>query len=339
MTNEERNFLTLFEGRRGWDREATTYKPSDDAVHIDDINDQWEWWYFDFSFENGYKAVATLHYHNMMMLPHVPTMQLFIYPPDEAPKVKMWALKPGQANYAASDRCHVKMGDLWAEDTGTGYRLNMAMKDMGIDVTIRNLVPPWKAGTGVLWSDPEQNRNTGWIVAVPRGEVQGTLKVNGKPIQVRGLAYHDHNYGNCPMEGPFKGWYWGRLFDPTYTLIYGWVIPRKHGLPIVSPFMLAKGSDIVLSTDDILLIVEESKVDPTYGFDIPERLRIVCNGPGVEVDCQLITKRTVEVLELPRGNRFYHYYRFLAEYHARIAVDGTSEDVSGETFHEAMFLD
>lgn len=339
MDDENRNFLTLFNGRRGWDRVANTYEPGDDGVHIADSNDQWEWWYFDFSFDNGYKAVATLHYHNMMMLPHVPTMQLFVYPPDAPPKAKLWALRPGQENYAARDRCHVRMGNLWVKDTGEGYRLNMDMKDTGIDVTIRNVIPPWKAGSGVLWSDPHQNRETGWIVAVPRGEVQGTLKVSGHTMDVTGLAYHDHNYGNGPMEEPFRGWFWGRLFDPTYTLIYGWVIPREADRPVVSPFMLAKGREIVVSTDKMILAVQEFQPDDTFGFAMPMRLTISCNGPGVEVNCQLVTKRVVETLELPRGDGFFHYYRFLAEYRAHITVDGVEEEVSGETFHEAMYLD
>jgi len=275
----------------------------------------------------------------MMMLPHVPTMQLFVYPPDAPPKAKLWAVRPGQQNYAARDRCLVRMGELWAEDTGDGYRLNLDMKDMGIDVTVRNEVPPWKAGSGVLWSDPQRSLETGWIVAVPRGEAEGTLRLDGHTVDVKGLAYHDHNYGNGPMEKPFRGWYWGRLFDPTYTLIYGWVIPREQGRPVVSPFMLAKGRKIIVSTDKMTLAVQESKVDDKYGFDMPMRLTIGCNGPGVEVDCELVTKSIVETLALPRGDRFFHYYRFLAEYRASINVDGAKDTVKGETFHEAMYLD
>lgn len=339
MPDENCNFLALFDGKRGWDPEARTYRPSDDGVHIEDANDQWEWWYFDFSFDNRYKAVATLHYHNMMLLPHVSTMQLFVYPPDGPPKAKLWAIKPGETKFAAKNRCQVHMGCLWAEDTGDGYRLQMDMKDTGIDVTIRNLVPPWKAGTGILWHDPLKGKETGWIVAVPRGSASGVLTVEGKSMEVTGLAYHDHNYGNFPMESIFRGWFWGRLFDPTYTLIYAWVIPREEGRPVVSPFMLAKGPEIAASTDQMVLTIEESRVDEKYGFEIPIGLRIRCSGPGVDVDCGLATERVIETLKLPRGNRFYHYYRFLAQYQGRITVDGKQEEVSGGTIHEAMYLD
>jgi hypothetical protein len=337
--NRSQQYLTLFQGKRGWDREARTYEPKDDGVHIEDSTDQWEWWYFDFSFDNGYKAVATLHYRNMMMLPHIPTMELFVYPPDGPPKAKLWALRPGQEKFADKDRCLVRMANLSIEDTGEAYHLKMDMKDMGIDLTLKNVIRPWKPGTGILWSDSEKGLETGWVVAVPRGWAEGTLKVDGQVMKVQGLGYHDHNWGNAPMEKPFRGWYWGHLFDPTYTLIYGWIIPREGRMPVVSPFMLAKGLEIVVSTDRLSITVEEEKREKRYGFGIPIRLRIRCVGQGVDLDSLLTTERLVEALELPRGGSAFHYYRFLASYKAAIEVDGVKEEVLGETFHEMMVLE
>lgn len=339
MQYRTEQFLSLFQGQKGWDREARTYEPKDDAVHIEDTNEQWEWWYFDFSFDNGYKAAATFHYHNMMMVPHIPTMQLFVYPLEGPPKAKFWGLRTGQENFAAKDRCLVRMGDLIAEDMGDMYHLKMDMKDMGIDVTIQNVIRGWKAGTGILWSDPKAGLETGWVVAMPRGRVKGTLKVDGQIMEVKGLAYHDHNWGNGPMEGPFSGWYWARLFDPNYTLIYGWVMPRDKRIPVVAPCMLAKGSEIVVSTDQISVTVEETRRDDRYGFDLPVHQRIRCEGPGVDLEVSLATGKAVEALELPRGESCFHYYRLLGSYEASIEVDGIKEECSGETFHEMMVLE
>jgi|UniRef100_A0A7C4EVW7 hypothetical protein len=338
MTEAE-NFLTLFGGARGWDRNPQTYKIQDDAVHIADSNDHWEWWYFDFSFDNGYKAVATFHYRNMMIVPHIPTTQLFVYPPNGKPMAEMWALKPGQQHYAARDRCDVRMGDFSAVDQGDAYHVHMQMKRLGLDVTIRNTVPPWKAGTGVLWSEPSSAQETGWIVAIPRGIANGVLTIGEQVLNVRGAAYHDHNYGTGPMEKPFKAWYWGRLFDEQFTIIYGWVMPRVPGLPVVSPFMLARGSEIVLSTDLIHLIVTEIHDDKKFGFSLPMGMQILADVDNVNVDCRLKTERVVEALELPRGGKYFHYYRFLATYDADVNLDGTRHRASGETFHEAMYLD
>ena len=86
------------------------FPPADDGAHIGDTNEQWEWWYFDFSFDNCCKAVVTFHYHNMFLLPHLPTMQLFIYPPDAPTVVKMWADGQNQTGWVIPKRlrltCH-----------------------------------------------------------------------------------------------------------------------------------------------------------------------------------------------------------------------------------------
>jgi hypothetical protein len=331
------SYLSLYAGKRGWVRSPKDYLPKDDGVHIEDTNDQWEWWYFDFSFNNGYKAVVTFHYHNMFLPQHFPTMQLFVYPPNEAPKVKMWALKPGQENSAAGDHCRVKMGDLLAEDTGDGYRLAMDMGKMGLNVTIKNDVPGWKAGSGVLWTDGKNE--TGWVVPIPRGQVTGNLTVDGVTQQVQGMAYHDHNWGDFELEEHFWGWYWGRIFDPKYTLIYSWVIPKEKAAPIVSPFLLGRDGEIVLGTDQIEVTIEESKKDEQFGMEIPQRVRLTCHGEGIHVDGVLTTERVVETLCLPRGENSYHYYRFLATYQASIEIDGQKDEVAGETLHEYMLLE
>jgi predicted secreted hydrolase len=264
-------------------------------------------------------------------------MQLFVYPPRGEPRFKLWAVRPGQESSAAVDRCRVNMGGLRAEDVGDGYRLVMDMKDLGLDVHIENTLPGWKAGTGLLWTDGQAE--TGWVVPVPRGRVHGTLTVDGMSMPVTGMAYHDHNWGTLEMEEQFWGWYWGRIFDPTYTLIYGWVMPKEAGRPVVSPFMLGKGSELVLGTDQITLTVEKTRQDEQYGWDIPQRLRLQCQGPSVTVDGVLTTERVVEALQLPRGESSYHYYRFLADYEADIEVDGQRDQVSGETLHELMILE
>ena len=334
------NFLSLYDGKRGWKRTADLAEtlPTDDGSHIEDSNDQWEWWYFDFSFDNGFKAVVTFHYHNMFLLPHLPTMQLFIYPPAAPPIVKMWAVRPDQVNSAAIDHCSIKMGVLSAEDTGDGYHLQMDMGSTGLDVWVHNELPGWKAGSGLLWK--EESKQTGWVVPVPRGKVSGILKLDGLAQQVSGSAYHDHNWGNFELEEQFWGWYWGRIFDPAFTLIYGWVIPKDSAAPIVSPFLLGKDGRIILGTDQINVTIEETRKDEQYGCEIPLRLRLTCHGEGIHIDGVLSTERIVETLRLPRANgSFYHYYRFLATYQASIEIDGLKSEAAGETLHEFMLLD
>lgn len=67
------------------------------------------------------------------------------------------------------------MGGLFAKDTGEGFRLVMPMKDMGIDITIRNLVRGWNAFTILRFTfvDPELG------TAKPVPYAFGSVKLDG----------------------------------------------------------------------------------------------------------------------------------------------------------------
>jgi len=67
------------------------------------------------------------------------------------------------------------MGDLFAEDTGEGFRLVRSMKDMGIDITIRNPVRGWNAFTILRFTlvDPE----LGTAKSIPYA--YGSVKLDG----------------------------------------------------------------------------------------------------------------------------------------------------------------
>jgi uncharacterized OB-fold protein len=63
----------------------------------------------------------------------------------------------------------------FAEDTGGGFRLVMPMKDMGIDINIRNLVRGWNAFTILRFTfvDPELG------TAKPVPYAFGSVKLDG----------------------------------------------------------------------------------------------------------------------------------------------------------------
>lgn len=59
-----------------------------------------------------------------------------------------------------------------------------------------------------------------WNLVVPRGDVSGSLNLNGTVYDFRGTGYHDHNTGVEPLKESFNEWYWGRYHMEEETLIY-----------------------------------------------------------------------------------------------------------------------
>jgi len=334
----EKKYLGLFNGKRRAVRGATNYQPRDDGSHIYTQEDYYEWWYFDASFDNGYHAVITYHYMNVFLKPIMPTVQVMIYKPDGTQAVRFGAFGKDEI-FASPEYCDVKMGDSWARDTGDGYEVYMKIKGVGAHLTFKNVVPSWKPGTSLLFNDKEKGLVGGWVVPVPHGEVEGELFLKEETIQVKGSGYHDHNWGNCCMYEFTDSWYWGRVHTDKYAIDYGWVMPREKGAPVISPLLIAKPGEIVLSTDMMHTELQDIMTDETTGKEYAKKLTITSDVEGVKLQLVINSHRVVESIKLPPAADWDQYYlRFLADYELDIDVDGEKDNFTGELLHEYMIL-
>ncbi len=336
---EKRNYLAAFDGVPGAERNPANYQRRDDASHIYTAGDYYEWWYVDCSFDNGYHMVLTFHYRNHFLDPIIPTTQLMIYHPDgkQTARFAMW--KP-EETYAGPDWCDLRMGDSWLRDLGGGtYELSMVIKGAGARLTLKNVVPGWKLGTGFLYKNEENGKVAGWVVPVPYAEVEGELFLKEGAIAVKGAAYHDHNWGNMRMHEFCSSWYWGRIHHGDYCLDYAWVMPRDPQAPIYSPLLIARGSEIVLSTNKIHTELGNMARDPRTGQEYAQSLVITTDNLGVKMRLAIDTTRLVETMQLPKAVEWdQFYFRFLGDYRMDIEIDGKKDTVRGEMLHEYMVL-
>jgi len=127
---EKKNYLAMWNGQRGAERNPTNYQRRDDGHHIYKSDEYYEWWYLDASFDNGYHMVATFHYMNGFLKPIVPTTQIMIYRPDGT-QIARFAQHNQEEIYAGADYCDVQMGENWLKDTGNGYQMYMKIKGVG----------------------------------------------------------------------------------------------------------------------------------------------------------------------------------------------------------------
>ncbi|MEA3221821.1 MAG: hypothetical protein U9P49_01465 [Thermodesulfobacteriota bacterium] len=335
---EKKNYLAMWDGGRGAERNPTNYSRRDDGNHIYKSDEYYEWWYFDASFDNSYNMVVTFHYSNVFLRPMIPTVQLMIYKPDGTQTAR-YALCNKDEIYACPEYCDVKMADSWAKDTGDGYELYMKIKGVGAHLIFKNIVPGWKPGTGFLYKDEEVGLVSGWVVPVPHAEVEGELYIKDETIKVKGTGYHDHNWGNCRSYKTFQGWYWGRIHSEKYSLDYGWVLPRDKEAPVVSPLLLARDGEIVLSTDMMHTRLEDFVKDEKTNEEYAKKLTVTSDVKGVNLLLTINTHRVIESMQLPKvADWDQFYYRFLGDYEMNIEVDGVKDHAKGELLHELMIL-
>jgi len=318
-------------------RPVSTYIDSDDGLHPFENPEYYEWWYLDARFDNGYSCVLTWHWRNEFLKPHIPTIQLFIYTPEGKRFVGLDAVDIKDCS-AGRDSCDVKMGASYLRQENGVYKMSMYARNVGCELAYEGILPGWKAANDGHFPGGKLDRGwAGWVIPCPRAKVEGKLVIKGQEIPVSGDGYHDHNWGDIDLYDLFKGWYWGRLNDPKYTIIFSCTTTLKNAR---EPYLfIADLEGTILSTTKYDFAVEQEESDPATGHKYAKVITLKYKGQDVTLDCRLDTRRIAEHSPLPKVNEYDMFnWRFLADYEGLITVDGKADRISGQTIHERLLF-
>ncbi|MER6978988.1 hypothetical protein [Streptomyces carpinensis] len=212
------------------------------AADNDDPN-VFEWWYADFTGDDG--TVVSFVLSTRLDDGLVPE-------PGEAgrrPKSSVIVTDPDGTSHggvhtyswaeftSAEDRCDVRLGPFTFSGDLKRYRMKGQSGDVGVDLTLNSLVRPFRPGTGIIYFGGTQNY-FGWLCAVPSGSATGTVTVGGKKRSFTGRGYHDRNWGNRPFPYSVEHWRWGRGSVGQYSVIGADLHLRKEYDSAVVPVFL-----------------------------------------------------------------------------------------------------
>ena len=273
----------------------SSFSPTEDGDHYRKEPHFFEWWYFDAAFDDGSCLVAIFHSSLYNAIDHKPTLDLRYYPQKGAPVVAIGRFE--RAEYSSAiDHCNVHIGDCLAVDEGDHYRLSLNQESLAAELTFWPQLPGWKTGTGHLFSDQISGHHFDWVVPLPRARVEGSLAVGGQRRKVVGVGYHDHNWGNLYLPAAFSNWTWGRVVAGDWTIVFGDVVGRGATPSHVTPFILARDSNVLLSTDRIRVDGKGPAQEPRTGASYFRRLNIsTVKGPTVNL--VLTAQRAMEALD------------------------------------------
>ena len=188
----------------------------EDGARTDDSKNQFEWWYFDAELDDGSLVVA--YFYKVHFLKD----QFFIGFNYTSPqKEDFFRLKYFKSNEVSfqSDSCLVMMNKNLFAGNLNKYRIALDPDDFdgfGFNLNLQSLVGPYRPQDGIIKAGDDY---FAWLAAVPNGDVDGTITVNGKEKKIKGSGYHDHNWGNTPLQKLFKSWTWFRGKAGPYTVI------------------------------------------------------------------------------------------------------------------------
>ncbi len=221
--------------------------PWEDGARTDGSAGTYEWWYFDAHLDDGTKLVVVFFTKNFTDIskPLAPMIRIDLDLPDGTSynKIGEW----GQEEFSASrDHCNVRIGDnSFTGDLHT-YKIVARVEDIAVEVSLTGEVPAWRPRTGHWYFGPQDEHEFNWLPAVPQGKVDATYNVGGQAHTASGVGYHDHNWGNAPMNSLINHWYWARGQAGPYSAVASYITAEeKYGNTELPVFLLAKSGDIV----------------------------------------------------------------------------------------------
>ncbi len=326
-------------------------QPWEDGLRTNPDKNEFEWWYFDFSFSDGSTAViffSTKSFLDPAGKPD-PEVNLVITDP-QGNKISV-SDNPGKENFTSStSRLDVTLGNSFAKGDLSGCQLHFEKDGTGVDLHLISKAPAWRPGTGISYYGAKKTKYFAWLAAIPYGIAEGTLHYKGKSVKVSGTGYHDHNWGNIRLDKIKTQWYWGRARINTYTLIFAQMLTApQYGSQEIPVFYLAKGNRILSgSTYTFTFTPSQWKRHPG-GRDYPEKIEINVTQPDMDVTIKISSPVIIEaqslldkapwfvrVLSRPFTNPYY--FRFNADFTLEYKGPSGTVNKQGKGIYEMMLL-
>jgi hypothetical protein len=228
---------------------------SEDGLRTDPAQSgTYEWWYFDAHLDDGAKLVVTF-YTKDFAAAHTglaPLITIDLDLPDGSTINKRAFFDPATFS-ASTEGCDVRIAENRFAGNLHGYSITATIEDVSVDVSIVGKTEPWRPATGQIFYG-DASKVFAWLPAVPHGHVNATYRVGSSTWTTTGQGYHDHNWGNVPLQSVVNNWYWGRGSVGPYTFITAHIVnEEEYGHEPVTIFMLAKDGKLIADNQDNVL--------------------------------------------------------------------------------------
>ncbi len=212
----------------------------------------YEWWYFDAHLDNG-ATIVVVFYTKPNVSPNsplAPRITINITLPDGRIFDKLLDARP-ELFSASESGCDVRIGTNRFVGDLHRYRITATIEEISVDIELTGKVRAWRPKSGHLYFGAEgQEKLFAWLPSVPQGLASVRYSIGNEEHRASGSGYHDHNWGDVPMQTLIHNWYWARASAGPYTIIASTITAAAaygHGTQIV--YMLAKDGRIIADDD------------------------------------------------------------------------------------------
>lgn len=232
-----------------------------DPVHVVQFEDgqrvgtergRYEWWYFDAHLNDG-ATVVVVFYTKPNVSPNgplAPRITINLTLPDGRRFDKIYDTTADQFS-ASKENCDVRIGTSRFFGDLHHYRITAAIDEISVEIELAGDVRAWRPKSGhIYFGTEEQEKLFAWLPSVPQGVAQVRCKIGREEYRASGSGYHDHNWGDAPMQTLMHNWYWARAKVGPYTVIASYITAtRAYGYGTQIVYMLAKDDNIIADNE------------------------------------------------------------------------------------------
>ena len=219
----------------------------EDGLRTKGNKGEYEWWYFDSSYEDGTKMVIIFFSKSPIEAngPVSPQATIEITLSDGT-KYTDFVKASIENSKFSTKRCDVIVGKSYISGDLKHYDIVFEGEKIKAKVSLDGTIKAWRSQTGSIFFGNNEEHYFAWLPAIPEGDVIATIQIDDKKLRLQGSGYHDHNWGNISMLKLMHHWYWGRAKIGEYKVISAWITgEKKYGYKDFDVFMLAKNDQIL----------------------------------------------------------------------------------------------
>ena len=313
----------------------------------------WEWWYFDALCDDG-TAVVIQFFTKISQFANkdYPMLTIKVTLPDGTNLHRRYQYSAAEGKFGAG-QCDVQIAKHHFKGDFKNYSIFVdAAEGLGADIKLKSLAQPYRPASSYFQFG--KNYFT-WLCAVPKGEVSGTITIDGQTREIHGRGYHDHQWGSNMYFSLWNHWLWARQgFDDYSLLVFDLTASKKYGhkrFPIM--FIEDKDGNIIFeNTEEVKHEVLEEYFDEHCGKYVPKTSHYTFRNGAKQVEYTLTWNKIIEntsakdTKKLNFAAWFFSkilglnpsYTRYSAMGHLKI-TEASKEPIerSGELIYEYMF--
>lgn len=261
---------------------------------------KFEWWYFHFISDINFNII--IHPTDMYGLKRTSYVSVSIL--EESGKGTNFKQSFDlEKTNISNDDLSIKNDIFCIEKNKDEILITLTLENLNAKMELKQIVIPelFNENSVVLSNEVEKLHNN-WLLVVPYSLFCGTLQYFDKNIQLKGQAYHDHNWGNWLIHECYDYWLWGNFQNSNCAITYYYLI-GVNGEKIKLLNLIYQGKSI--NATDFEIVDLNNQLEITFYTETDGYSLVVSNQNEFKSHTREIEGKTIFYFRYSSKGRLY----------------------------------